>query len=160
MAGPGSILTSTVASRNIKSNLSSPHPRFFSYYSMVNTSTVTQNKFIHGIDHSLQYPEIECQFRLLTYMLLLKKKDISEEKYSFTIIIAFRALVISFYCHKSRRKFHMIMRDTLITKEEESYDKRSLFLLSQEQQESPFILRKVNLFSHFSFWNTFWNRGS
>lgn len=46
----------------------------------------------------------------------------------------------------------MIIRDTLITKEEESYEKY-FFLLSQEQQDSPFIMSKVNFFSHISFWN-------
>lgn len=44
----------------------------------------------------------------------------------------------------------MIIRDTLITKEEESYEKY-FFLLSQEQQDSPFIMSKVNFFSHISF---------
>lgn len=49
----------------------------------------------------------------------------------------------------------MIIRDTLITKQEESYDTSSFSLLSQEQQDSPFIMSKENLFSHLFFETTF-----
>lgn len=48
----------------------------------------------------------------------------------------------------------MIIRDTLITKQEESYD-TSFSLLSQEQQDSPFIMSKENLFSYLFFETTF-----
>lgn len=53
----------------------------------------------------------------------------------------------------------MIIRDTLITKQEESYD-TSFSLLSQEQQDSPLIMSKVNLFPHLFFETTFGIRGS
>ena len=36
--------------------------------------------------------------------------------------------------------------------------KSIFFLLSQEQQDSPFIMSNVNFFSHMSFWNNFWNK--
>lgn len=102
---------------------------------MVNIKPGVPNKVIGVIDCFFGITEIECWVTLLTYVFLLKKNK-SREKHFFIIIIRF--LVISFYCHKCRRNLTMIVKETLITKQEESYE-ISFSLLSQEQQDSSFL---------------------
>lgn len=96
---------------------------FYNYTAYSISAQLPQINLSVGLSILLDYTKTECQFRLLTYVLPLKK-DIGEENFSLFII---KVLVISFYCHKRRRNFSMIIRDTLITKEEESYKKVFFF---------------------------------